>query len=179
MHRIIFYDPTLLVVSEEGVADATLDDIRATARFVSSESKDGALLRDASAFSGNLERVAGELPAAVLFLISERAPDHITAAFDRIDEAFSEVEVPVEEISIHASGNPSEDEDDAADNAAIRLASLKARATELGVNFAPNIGEKALAARIVQEEARIADEAAAEKESDEKAAAAAAAKGGE
>jgi hypothetical protein len=97
MHRILFYSPAILMAAEGEVAHATLDDIRATGKALSTASS-AVLLRDASRFNGGLER---------------------------------------------------DDE----------LAKLKARATELGLNFSSQIGEVALRGRVEAEEKRLADEA--------------------
>lgn len=155
MRNIIFYNPAVLVAAEGADhAEATLDDIRATAAAVRGATNGSAFLRDASHFNGNLERHNEELPNRVLLL----GPDG--GFFNAVRQAFEAVEVPVEDLALHEAKAPGEGqapEKPATD----ALSILKARATELGLNFNPNIGEATLRARVEAKEKEIADEAAA------------------
>ena len=156
MRAITYYSPLLLVATGEEAAHATIPEIKAFARRAADERKGSKMfLRDASMFNGNLERLGGKYPDAVLLL----GPDN--PAFDRIREAFKAVEVevtqrdglPAEEVPF-----PETEEDDEDDDEVTRLNLLKARATELGINFNPNIGYPTLAARVEAREKELADE---------------------
>jgi len=150
MRSIIFYNPAVLVPAKKGADHATLDDIRATAKALSASAGHACVLRDATVFSGDLERQGDEFPAAVYLL----GPD--CDAFDAIRQAFEEVEVSVEETDFLEEEAPSKD---APPSEGDVMADLKARATALGINFSKNIGEATLRARVESEEAKRAEEA--------------------
>jgi hypothetical protein len=153
MHRILFYSPAILMAAEGEVAHATLDDIRATGKALSTASS-AVLLRDASRFNGGLERIGEDYPEAVLLL-----GDEGDEVFEPIGQAFKEVDVPIEFVALHRPEESGEEEDDSEVDPDDELAKLKARATELGLNFSSQIGEVALRGRVEAEEKRLADEA--------------------
>lgn len=168
MHNVIFYNPAMLVPAEEGAAHATVDDIRATAKALS-KSGTAHFLRDVVQFDGFLERVGDELPGAVLFLGTSGfdLPDHVAAKFDAVGQAFEEVEVEVRTVDLHSAEDEGEEADGEEDDADAELAALKAKATELGINFNPNIKAETLAKRIAVEEEAAAKADAAKEEGKE------------
>lgn len=152
--KVLFYNPAVLVVAEGAVsAQATIDDIRATAKALSP-----CIIIDASRFEGNLERHQDELPESVHLLGEDSliADEGGPTVFGAIRQAFEAAGVPVEETSVlesEASRPNSSSEDDE------ELAGLKARATELGIHFAPNIGRATLAGRILAKEKELEEAA--------------------
>jgi hypothetical protein len=74
--------------------------------------------------------------------------------FDPIREAFEAVEVEVAALDLHEAKEQSAAP--AITKPADELAQLKARATELGLNFNPNIGLATLKARVAAKEAEVA-----------------------
>jgi hypothetical protein len=141
MHSVVFYNPALINPSEEGETNATLDDIRATGEAIAAANEGTCYIRDVNYFTGNLELGPnGKLPDSV-FLLGEDG-----GVFDAVRQAFEAVEVPVEETDLHQAEASSEDEDTSEGESPLN--ELKARATELGINFNPNIGEATLRKRV-------------------------------
>lgn len=153
MYRILFYSVAPLA-NAKGEVHATLDDIRATGKAISVESGASVMLRDIDFFDGKLERPGDQYPHEILLL----GPEDL---FDDVRQAYDEVGVEARHVSLYVEGEESETEDDSKGDA---LATLKARATELGIHFSSQIGEASLLGRVEAREKEFADEAEAKAE---------------
>lgn len=133
---LLYYNHKIVSLEGDGV---TLDDIRAAREALSSTGIANLYLRATDAFAG-VE--GGEGDVERVFIIGDDAEDEFCAA---VRQAYEAVGVEVVAHELHQPeapvSNPSAPEQST-------LTELKARATELGLNFASNIGEAALRARV-------------------------------
>lgn len=109
------------------------------------------LLRSAEAFNGELEKIEGQAPDLVL-LVGD------SPSIERVGEAYKEAEIRVEGISYEEflALPPKPETPAPVDSFEGDIDKLKARATELSVDFSPTIGYETLLKRVQAAEEKVA-----------------------
>jgi hypothetical protein len=156
---LMFYAPCILAATmgeadddgnrEEFAAEATISDIKLLTADLRQFTKTSVLVQDAANFRGELE---SNVSHVVLL-----GPDD-EKCLQRVAEAYSEAEVEVSSIENFKEdwgGGAETDGDGVFEKQG--LSDLKARATELGVNFPSNIGMAKLADRVLEAEQALKD----------------------
>lgn len=130
---LLYYNHKIVSLEGDGV---TFDDIRAAREALSSTGIAELYLRSTDAFTG------AEAEVDRVFILADDPED---AHCITVRQAYEAVGVEVVAHDFHKPEAPVENSGAPEQSA---LTELKARATELGLNFASNIGEAALRARV-------------------------------